>query len=146
MIVLSWLGFSVIVGVAANTRGRSGIGWLFLSLLISPLLSGLLLVALPKLNLEPQLGIGEWKDRRPCPFCAEPIRREAKVCKHCHREVPVTSGERTAPAAEAHVRMRYPDVHKGVRYRCEPDGSVTLATSVGPKRFKSWGEFWREVN
>jgi hypothetical protein len=42
-----WLGGAVIVGVIANQRrNRSGIGWFFLSLLISPLLAGLLVLAL----------------------------------------------------------------------------------------------------
>ncbi|HEV3483599.1 MAG TPA: hypothetical protein VGR97_14870 [Candidatus Acidoferrales bacterium] len=26
-------------------------------------------------------------DLKPCPFCAEPIRREAKVCRYCNRAV-----------------------------------------------------------
>ncbi len=26
-------------------------------------------------------------DTRKCPFCAELIKKEAKVCKHCHRDV-----------------------------------------------------------
>ena len=28
------------------------------------------------------------RSRRKCPSCAEWIREEATVCKHCHREVP----------------------------------------------------------
>lgn len=27
------------------------------------------------------------RDERECPFCAEPILKKAKVCKHCHRDV-----------------------------------------------------------
>ena len=27
------------------------------------------------------------RDERPCPWCAEPILTEAKVCKHCGRDV-----------------------------------------------------------
>jgi hypothetical protein len=36
--------------IAANTRGRSGLGWFLLAVLISPLLAGLLVVALPRLD------------------------------------------------------------------------------------------------
>ena len=46
--VFFWIVFAVIVGVAANTRGRSGLGWFALAVIISPLLSGLLLLALPR--------------------------------------------------------------------------------------------------
>lgn len=28
------------------------------------------------------------KENRKCPYCAEYIKREAKVCKHCGRDVP----------------------------------------------------------
>ena len=49
LIVFAWFFLCVIVGVAANTRGRSGVGWFLLSfLLLSPLLGGLLLLALPR--------------------------------------------------------------------------------------------------
>jgi hypothetical protein len=33
---------------------------------------------------------------RTCPFCAESVRPEAKVCKHCHRDLPAEV--RQAPA------------------------------------------------
>ena len=44
---LLWLGLAIVVGVAANTRGRSGPAWLLLAVIISPLLAGLLVLALP---------------------------------------------------------------------------------------------------
>ena len=40
--------FSLIVGVAANTRGRSPILWFLLAAVFSPLVFGLLLLAMPK--------------------------------------------------------------------------------------------------
>ena len=49
-IVLAWIVLSVIVGVAANTRGRGGAGWAVLALIVSPLIAGLLVLALPKLQ------------------------------------------------------------------------------------------------
>lgn len=47
MIFLFWIGFAIIVGVAANNRGRNSIGWSLLAVVISPLLAGLLLFAMP---------------------------------------------------------------------------------------------------
>ncbi len=42
-----WLVLAVIVGVAANTRGRNPVGWTLLAAVISPLIAGLLVLALP---------------------------------------------------------------------------------------------------
>jgi uncharacterized membrane-anchored protein len=57
-----WIAFAVIVGVAANTRGRDGAGWGFLAILISPLLAGLLLLALPDFRYN---AVGITKSDRP---------------------------------------------------------------------------------
>lgn len=51
-IAFFWLAFAVIVGVAANTRGRNPIGWFLLSVIISPLLAGLLVLALPRQEID----------------------------------------------------------------------------------------------
>lgn len=46
-IFLFWLVLAVAVGAAANARGRSGIGWFILAVLISPVLALIFLIALP---------------------------------------------------------------------------------------------------
>ena len=45
-----WVAFAVIVGAAANGRGRSVAGWIVLAVLISPLLALILLVVMPNLR------------------------------------------------------------------------------------------------
>jgi hypothetical protein len=45
--VIGWLACSIAVGVAAEARGRDNITWVFLALLISPLLAAIILVAYP---------------------------------------------------------------------------------------------------
>src|SRR5262245_21944018 len=42
----SWIGLSVVVAVAANTRGRDSTGWFIGAILFSPLIMGLMLLAL----------------------------------------------------------------------------------------------------
>jgi hypothetical protein len=43
-------------------------------------------------------------DLRACPYCAELIKREAIVCKHCRRDVPAETTEPEAPDAQSHAQ------------------------------------------
>lgn len=93
MLFFFWFLFAVGVGVLASNRGRSGVGWFLLSMLISPLL-GLLFVAVSK---DLAKAAREAADRPgadthvKCAQCAEWVLPEAKVCKHCGAAlVPVT--------------------------------------------------------
>ena len=51
LFAVGWLLLSGIVGVAANARGRSGISWFLISIIISPLLAIILVLALPSVGL-----------------------------------------------------------------------------------------------
>jgi len=82
-IMFFWVLFSMAVAVFAANRGRSGLGWFLLSLLISPLL-GLLFVAVSK-DLSKSAAPGQLDDglRIKCTACAEWVLPDAKLCKHC---------------------------------------------------------------
>lgn len=82
LVVAGWMLLSALIGTAAERRGRDGLGWFFLSLLVSPLIALLLLVANPP-DAE---AIAKRDGRVPCPFCAEYVRPQAKICPHCRRE------------------------------------------------------------
>jgi hypothetical protein len=95
MLILTWLVFAVIVAVAANSRGRNPLGWLVLACIISPLLAAIVLVVLPSRG-----EAHSWMDKhegrvRSCPHCAEFIKPQAVVCKHCGRDVPSNPSART---------------------------------------------------
>lgn len=51
-VTLCWLVFSIVVGIIADQRGRSGLGWGFLAAMISPLLAGVILFVLPNIAEE----------------------------------------------------------------------------------------------
>lgn len=79
---LFWVICGIAAAAVASSKGRSGFGWFVLGIFLGPF--ALLMVGfMPK--LEPEK-INQ--DTRKCPFCAEFIKPEAKVCKHCGRDLP----------------------------------------------------------
>lgn len=94
-IFIVFVALSIIAGVIASKKGRSGFGFFLLSLLLTPLVGILAsLVASPKMAIA----------GKKCPFCAEIVKSEAKVCKHCGRDLPATGleevGDRYGPSGE----------------------------------------------
>lgn len=111
----------LIVGVVAAKRGRS-VGWYALA----SILGGLVLVLLisqaggsgiaagfgafvaPVIALfvalagkradELAVERGAYGKYKKCPYCAEPVRREAVKCKHCGSQLPRTKAEAQQPA------------------------------------------------
>lgn len=100
-IALVWIGGAVVVGFIAAAKGRSFVGGALVSLLFSPLI-GLVVVLVSKSGdaLEQEAARkGRSYEYRVCPKCAETIRREALVCKHCGADLadlppPSTNAER----------------------------------------------------
>lgn len=75
---LFWVLPAFLVAKAAKNKQRSFVGFLIVSLIIGwiiPLLVVLVMKQNPKSN------------SKQCPFCAELVHPEAKVCKHCNREL-----------------------------------------------------------
>lgn len=80
-----WLLFSVLVGVFAQRRGRMGFGYFMLSVMFSPLI-----ILLVVLAIGPAKAAGATAPAEPspathtrCPDCREFVLKEARKCKHC---------------------------------------------------------------
>jgi hypothetical protein len=79
---LFWAIVGGLVGaVIGERKGRTGEG-VVLGLLLGPI--GWLVVGFGPNYKQAK----EAKESKKCPFCAELVKREATVCKHCGRDLP----------------------------------------------------------
>lgn len=88
--VVIWIIGALVAGVIGDRKGRHGGLWALGALLFSPLMA-LVVLALPSLKGKQERAAaerGSSKEFRICPSCAELVRREAQVCKHCGKPLP----------------------------------------------------------
>lgn len=86
VIVLWILGLYVVASIA-ESKGFSVWGYFFFALILSPLIAGIFALVIPP-NKQGQEArqIKEGKMKK-CPHCAELVKIEAAICKHCGREL-----------------------------------------------------------
>jgi len=92
-IAFLWFAFSMLAGWIAEQKGRSGVGFFFLSIILTPLI-GLIAAAVISKNEAAlaDVALRDGKMRR-CPACAELVLIEAIKCKHCGSPLPALREE-----------------------------------------------------
>ena len=96
--IILWIVCGIGAALIASSKGRSALGWLLGGLLLGPI--GLLIVGFMGRPAPDESTLTK------CPYCAE--QKEAKVCKHCGRDVEPVS----VPAAEAERELGKADGKK----------------------------------
>jgi hypothetical protein len=108
-IVFGWLILSILGGAIASSKGRSGIGFFFLSVFLTPLVGILAAAFMP--SLKPAAGV-DTRERVPCFKCAELVLPEAVVCKHCGADLAALRAEAQQQAQAAYDARMAPQREK----------------------------------
>ena len=82
MEMIAWFLLGALIGYAAAQRkGFSVVGGVLGGAILGPLAFLMFLVS----------GVSRGDKQRKCPSCAEWIKAEAKVCRHCRSNVPAVA-------------------------------------------------------
>jgi hypothetical protein len=115
MFFLLWLGINALVGYAIGQRKNEVGAAIAISILLGPI--GWLLALVSPGNL------------RKCPFCAEGVKPEAKVCRHCGRELP------SMPVRVAPLNALNPNVRRNIIITLSIVAVLVLgAFIIGPQK------------
>jgi hypothetical protein len=136
----TWFILSILCGVFASTKGRSGFGYFFLSLCFSPLIGFVIVLILEpiKKNVESnKIASGE---NKKCPFCAELIKSEAIVCRFCGKDLPKEDESKNILSDDSlsenqlllkyKIDARYGFTEKGNRYTYNNIEYTTLKEAI----------------
>lgn len=85
-LLVFWLLCGVLAAAIASSRGGSGSGGMLLGLLLGPFgIAFAFFLGGDRARADKALRSGQLKK---CPQCAELVQAEARICKHCHSDLP----------------------------------------------------------
>jgi hypothetical protein len=125
-IIIGWLLLSAVVSVAASSRGRNGIVWFLIAIVISPLIAVLFVFALPNLKHEELLS--KLANQQP------------------ERSLKTVGGQWSRVTVDRTPKPFEPDgVLGGVPYRVVDDGSIHAIMQGAMVKFSSLEKFTKAV-
>jgi hypothetical protein len=87
MFIIVWIGLGIVGAMISNNKGNSGFGGFILGVLLGPI--GLLIAFFSSDN--DQAKREKTGHTKKCPFCAEYVKFDAIICKHCGRSFTIDS-------------------------------------------------------
>jgi hypothetical protein len=159
-----WIILALVVGVAASSRGRSGFGWFLVSLIFSPLIGGLFVLAARNLKqaAEHEALVRTAAGARPGEKSFTPDGVMAGIPYRTERAGAVTAmmpggrvefrsmaqfkaaagGQTIDNSVPSEIAQRFPQEHGAVRYRIEKNGNVAVWEPTGEEFIcNSWYDF-----
>lgn len=89
-LIVIWFLLAPVAAMIAEKKGLSGWGFYFLSILLSPFIGIIVaLVATPNIEKMNEKLLKDGKVKM-CPACAELVKPDAMVCKHCGKDLEAT--------------------------------------------------------
>lgn len=88
VILVLWLVLSILVGVVATKRGRSGALYCVMAVFFSPVIVYAMLIGFPIVTDEVDVQKVIEGTHRRCPQCDEVVRIKALVCRCCQSRLP----------------------------------------------------------
>jgi Kef-type K+ transport system membrane component KefB len=89
-ILAVWVVLAIVVAIIASNKGRSGVGWFFLCLVLTPLMILVLLALQTRKPSQPQpvrvIEASDDEATKTCPQCAETVKAAAKIRRFCRYE------------------------------------------------------------
>lgn len=90
------------------------------------ILFGVILFGFGSSSTQPSVNSNNSEGRVSCPFCAEDIKLEAKVCKHCGKDIP----EHTVNAANSNLELSPTIVSKKKSKKADISVAITVAQII----------------
>ena len=82
-----WVIFAALIGLWSRNKGGSFVAGFVFSLLLSPLIAGLIVALRNPNSTELESNRIARGNLKKCPSCAELVKIEATKCKHCGAEL-----------------------------------------------------------
>jgi Na+/H+-dicarboxylate symporter len=87
VILLPYLILSLLVGMYANKKGRSTLGFFIIAALLSPLIGFVIALIVSPVDSVIEQNALKAGEMKKCTSCAELVKTEAIICKHCRTEL-----------------------------------------------------------
>lgn len=86
--IFTGLASGFIASILAGVYGRNASSWFWMCFIFPPAIIALLIMGEDTEHFrQEELKRQQKNEYTECPFCAELIKKKAKVCKHCGRDV-----------------------------------------------------------